>query len=404
MKRILTGLLFGLALCLPSIAQAGGLDLAVKNTKNMPAFSGAPATGDKIPVFDASQDLWTMLDWTAPTMAGAFNGTVGATTPSTGAFTSLTTTAGVVHTRTPAADSAATNNGSKVTLTAPIDTTGTNTHNAYDVALTVSNATGGTNTINGFKFENYTGDAQDNVNAIMIGTSDALGTAYAINIGTGWDAGIQLASPFVGTSAADITINTNKFTVVGSSGNTAVGGTLGVTGALTASGGVDGIVGGVTPAAGTFTTATPTALVGPPPTAVGSSLVITAAKAGQNFKLDTAAGSTATLPAATGTGNHYFFTVTTTATSNAHKILCASSSDNIIGEAVGQNANTAKVFPATVAGTFHSIQMPFAGTQPSGGFQGDTFEFIDIGTNLWVVRGLYTAGTTPTTPFSTATS
>jgi hypothetical protein len=57
----------------------------------------------------------------------------------------------VTHTRTPSADSATTNNTSKVVLTAPIDTTGTNTHNGYDVALTVSNSTGGTNTINGLQ-------------------------------------------------------------------------------------------------------------------------------------------------------------------------------------------------------------------------------------------------------------
>lgn len=185
--------------------------------------------------------------------------------------------------------------------------------------------------------------------------------------------------------------------------------TLGVTGVLTATGGVNGIVGGVTPAAGTFTTLTstsssPTAIIGPPPTAGGASIVLTAAKAGQVTKLDTAAGTTVTLPAATGTGNHYLFVVSVAASSNAHKILAASSSDNIIGIMYGQNANTAKVFQCTAASTYHSIQMPFAGTQPSGGQQGDSFEFIDIGTNLWWVRGNYSAGTTPTTPCSTSTS
>lgn len=94
----------------------------------------------------------------------------------------------------PAADSATTNNGSKVTLAAPIDTTGTNTHNALDLAVTVADSSGGTNTVNGIKFENYTGDTSDNVNAINIGTSDGLGTAYAIKIGTGWDNGIATDS------------------------------------------------------------------------------------------------------------------------------------------------------------------------------------------------------------------
>ncbi len=173
---------------------------------------------------------------------------------------------------------------------------------------------------------------------------------------------------------------------------------------------IDGaVIGGSTPAAGTFTTLTatssvPTALVGPPPTAGGSTITLTAAKAGQVTKLDTAAGTTVTLPAATGTGNRYIMVVSVAATSNAHKILAASSSDNIIGMAFGQNANTAKVFQAASASTYHSIQMPFAGTQPSGGLQGDKFEFIDVGTNLWHCLGHYSAGTTPTTPFNTATS
>lgn len=139
------------------------------------------------------------------------------------------------------------------------------------------------------------------------------------------------------------------------------------------------------------------------PQAVGASLAITAAMSGAPILLDTAAGSVATLPAATGSGNKYRFIVKTTATSNAHKILAASVSDFINGLAFGENAGTAKAF-ASAAATNHSIQMPFAGTQPSGGFIGDFFEFHDIAANLWNCNGMYQAGTTPTTPFSSATS
>lgn len=176
-------------------------------------------------------------------------------------------------------------------------------------------------------------------------------------------------------------------------------------GTITITGGTYTLVGDSLTQTLTAKTLTNPVVNGPIAVAVGSSLTINATShVGAVIKLDTAGGSTATLPAATGTGNKYYFVVTTTATSNAHKILAASSSDNIIGIGAGENANTAKVFPATVAGTFHSIQMPFAGTQPSGGFQGDWFEFNDVATNLWFCRGSYHAGTTPTTPFSTATS
>lgn len=137
-------------------------------------------------------------------------GAIGGTTPAAGAFTTLTltgaatSTSSLTYTRAPSADSATTNQTSKVALTAPVDTTGTNTHNAYDVALTVSNASGGTNTVNGFKFDNYTGDAQVNVNAINVGTSDGLGTAVGLTIGTGWDTGISVASPVTGSGLTTV--------------------------------------------------------------------------------------------------------------------------------------------------------------------------------------------------------
>ena len=145
------------------------------------------------------------------------------------------------------------------------------------------------------------------------------------------------------------------------------------------------------------------ALTSSAPVAAGSSLILTSANAGVTVLLNTAAGSTVTLPAATGTGIKYSFVVTTTLTSNANKILAASTADFINGIAIGENSNTAKVF-VSAPSTNHSIQMPYAGTQPSGGFVGDYFDFQDIATNLWQVSGTYQAGTTPTTPFSSADS
>lgn len=143
---------------------------------------------------------------------------------------------------------------------------------------------------------------------------------------------------------------------------------------------------------------------GPVPNLVGATLAITPAMAGTTILLNTAAGSVATLPAATGTGNVYKFVVSTTASSNAHKILAASNTDFLCGNAVGHvAAGTTLSFSANSAAT-HSVQMPFAGTQPSGGFIGDEFEFTDIAPNLWAVNGIYESGTTATTPFSTATT
>lgn len=142
----------------------------------------------------------------------------------------------------------------------------------------------------------------------------------------------------------------------------------------------------------------------PTPIAVGATK--TAARvSGQVYALDTAAGSVLTLPAATGSGVVIDAYVSTSATSNAHKVLTAPVTDVLIGRATGSiAAGTTLQFSALVAGGFHSIQMPFAGTQPSGGIQGDIIRFRDVAAGVWLVEMTYESGTTSTTPFSTATT
>lgn len=141
-------------------------------------------------------------------------------------------------------------------------------------------------------------------------------------------------------------------------------------------------------------------MTGPAPTLAGAALTVTAAMAGTTILLNTASGSVVTMPAATGSGNVYRFIVSTTTTSGAHKILAASTSDFLTGRATGATAAGATLqFSANPAAS-HALQMPFAGSQPSGGFSGDCYEYVDIATNLWAVTGQYQAGTTATTPFS----
>lgn len=134
------------------------------------------------------------------------------------------------------------------------------------------------------------------------------------------------------------------------------------------------------------------------PITCGATCTITTGMAESTILLNVAAGSVATLPAATGSGAHYTFVVSTTVSSNADKILAASTADKLQGTAIGWTGSTAKVFACL--GNTSAIQMPFAGTQPSGGFLGDTFKYTDVGANLWQVDSVYQAGTTPTTPCS----
>lgn len=142
---------------------------------------------------------------------------------------------------------------------------------------------------------------------------------------------------------------------------------------------------------------------GPAPVACGATCVVSTAQAGIVFLLNQAGGSTATLPTSSGSGNIYKFLITVATTSAQEKILLTTTSDAIIGTAIGENTGTAKVFVGN-ASTYHSIQMPFTGSQPAGGFIGDSIICTDIATGTWACQIVYQGGTTPTTPFSASTS
>ncbi len=144
-------------------------------------------------------------------------------------------------------------------------------------------------------------------------------------------------------------------------------------------------------------------ITGPAPVACGSTCTLGTANLGGYTRLDTAGGSAATLPSATGTGNTYKLYISVATTSAQDKVLLTTVTDTIIGTASGENAGTAKVFVGN-AGTYHSIQMPFAGSQPSGGFIGDTITCTDVASTIWKCDIQYQAGTTPTTPYNAGTT
>lgn len=192
------------------------------------------------------------------------------------------------------------------------------------------------------------------------------------------------------------------------SGSTTVKASAVASGTLTLPAATDTLVGKAT--TDTLTNKTLTApvinnpvIAGPAPVACGATCTLGAANQGTYTQLNTAAGSVATLPGATGTGTVYRMYVSVATTSAADKVLTNPITDTIIGTAVGENAGTAKIFVGN-AGTFHSIQMPFAGTQPSGGFIGDTITCTDVASTIWKCDIGYQAGVTPTTPFSAATT
>lgn len=124
----------------------------------------------------------------------------------------------------------------------------------------------------------------------------------------------------------------------------------------------------------------------------GSTLTLTRdAHLGKLILLDTASGSTVTLPASTGSGDTYRFWVSTTVTSNNHVIKVANASDTMFGS-VGHNTGAAAsgVQGSVTANTgtvgTESDTITMNGTT-SGGKKGTYIEIVDLATNLWFVQG-----------------
>lgn len=117
----------------------------------------------------------------------------------------------------------------------------------------------------------------------------------------------------------------------------------------------------------------------------GSSLALTtAAHDGKVIALDTASGTTLTLPAASGSGVVFRIIVSVKATSNQHKVQVANASDTMSGSVnLLDNDSTAQTAYAA-SGTDDTLT--WNGTT-TGGQVGDWVEFVDILTNVWAVRG-----------------
>jgi hypothetical protein len=136
------------------------------------------------------------------------------------------------------------------------------------------------------------------------------------------------------------------------------------------------------------------------PVAGGSAITLTQADhAGKIINLDTAAGTTATLPAATGSGAVYKFVVTVLATSNSHIIKVANSSDAMQGSirSVDDTSDNVVGFFA-VAGTSDTITLNRSTT--GSVTIGEEITITDIAANRFQVIGFTSNTGSPATPFS----
>lgn len=117
------------------------------------------------------------------------------------------------------ADSGETTNIVEIAATTPVDTTGTNEHNALNIDLEIGNASGGTNTVNAIKIDDITGDAQVTETGLLLGTGfdvgiDAQGTK--IDLDADNDTSIVASTDdqidIEVAGAIDFTITANAFT------------------------------------------------------------------------------------------------------------------------------------------------------------------------------------------------
>lgn len=118
---------------------------------------------------------------------------------------------------------------------------------------------------------------------------------------------------------------------------------------------------------------------------------------GAVINLNRAAGSTVTLPAATGTGGIYEFVVSTTVTSNSDIIKVANSVDIMAGVAI-QAADAGSTSNVWETGATDDT-ITLNGTT-TGGIKGDRIVLKDVASGVWNVTVFGAASGTEATPFS----
>jgi len=137
--------------------------------------------------------------------------------------------------------------------------------------------------------------------------------------------------------------------------------------------------------------------------AAGSALVATIAHEGRIIALDTAAGSTVTLPAATGSGAVYKCIISVIATSNSH-IIQVTTDDVMKGIIWNCSTDDTPDLAQPWITAVDSDTITLNRTTTGSVTIGEWIEFVDIASNTWAVRGFIASSGAEATPFSAAVS
>lgn len=131
----------------------------------------------------------------------------------------------------------------------------------------------------------------------------------------------------------------------------------------------------------------------------GSALTLTRAlHDGKTILLDTAAGTTITLPASSGSGMRFRFVISVVATSNSHIIKVANATDVMSGVIVSANDTDGSASAWETAATSDTITLNRTTTGST--IIGEWVEIEDVLSGFWAVRGCTASTGTEATPFS----
>lgn len=135
--------------------------------------------------------------------------------------------------------------------------------------------------------------------------------------------------------------------------------------------------------------------------AAGSTLTLTSALYnGATIALDTAGGSTITLPASTATGDCFHFLVTVTPTSAQHR-LAVVGNDEFVGLAFVESDNATDAAIAFAAADASDNDHFDMNSSTQGGEVGDRVTVCDLLTDNWQIIAHTRASGTEVTPFNT---
>jgi len=133
----------------------------------------------------------------------------------------------------------------------------------------------------------------------------------------------------------------------------------------------------------------------------GATRTLNANESGSLCLFDRAAGIVYTLPTAPIPGTYYDFSVVTTITSNAAKVITGAGTELLIGSLVNVDTDTSNAVAAWTGNGSTHVSVSMNGTT-TGAIAGTKLRFTCLSSTKWMVEGVLQGSGTVATPFATS--